>query len=334
VVKTANTSSAEVGQTITYTYWATNTGSFTLNDVGGSDDKLGIIAFSASTLAPGQGVSGALTYTVQANDLPGPLLNTVVVSGSSVSPALTVTATDAAQVKLVALADLDLVKTADVASAEVGQTVTYVYRATNSGALTLTNVSGSDDKLGIIAFNPTTLAPGQSAVGALVYTVQQDDLPGPLLNTAQVSGTTSAGPPLTATATATATVSLDAPLAPGISVVKGANTGSAEVDQTVTYIYWVENSGSITLTNVRGNDDKLGLVTFNPATLVPGQSAAGVLTYTVQESDLPGPLFNTVVVSGATSVGTSLTVTATDTATVNLPGGHKLYLPLIMRVQP
>jgi uncharacterized repeat protein (TIGR01451 family) len=329
VVKTANLSSAQAGQTITYTYQVTNSGVVSLSNVAGSDDKLGPVAFSPATLSPGQSASSTLTYTVQASDLPGPLVNTVTVSGDSASPPLTVTATHAVAVNLSSPVDIDLVKMANVGNAQVGQTVTYVYRATNNGTLALTDVTGSDDKLGLVTFNPDTLEPGRSAVGALTYTVRMSDLPGPLVNTAHVSGTASVGPPLTATDTASATVDLE-PSAAAISVVKAADVGSAVVGQTVTYVYWVTNGGALTLTNVIGNDDKLGPVAFSPDTLAPGRNAVGTLIYTVQDSDLPGPLVNTVSVSGTTSVGPPLTVTAMDTATVDLPGVFSVYLPIIL----
>jgi uncharacterized repeat protein (TIGR01451 family) len=329
VIKTADTGSAVLGQTITYTYRVANSGDFTLTHITGHDDKLGPLAFSPATLNPGQSTTRTLTYTVQASDLPGPLANTVSVSGDSLSPPLTVTATDQATVNLFSPADIGLVKMADVGNAQVGQTVTYVYRATNNGTLALTSVTGYDDRLGLVTLNPSTLAPGQSAVGALTYTVQMSDLPGPLVNTARVSGTTSVGAPLTATDTASATVDLE-PSAAAIGVVKAANVGSAVVGQTVTYVYWVTNGGALTLTNVIGRDDRLGPVTFNPSTLAPGQSAVGTLIYTVQDGDLPGPLVNTVNVSGTTAVGPPFTVTAMDTATVDLPGVFSLYLPVIL----
>ncbi|MGD9100029.1 MAG: hypothetical protein PVF45_06080, partial [Anaerolineae bacterium] len=329
VVKTANLSSAQMGQTITYTYRVTNSGVVSLSNVAGSDDKLGPVTFSPATLTPGQSVSSTLIYTVQASDLPGPLVNTVTVSGDSASPPLTVTATHAVAVNLSSPVNIALVKMANVGSAQMGQTITYVYRATNNGTLALTDVTGSDDKLGLVTFNPGTLEPGQSAVGALTYTVRMSDLPGPLVNTAHVSGTASVGPPLTATDTASATVDLE-PSAAAISVDKAADVGSAVVGQTVTYIYWVTNGGALTLTNVIGNDDKLGPVTFNLDTLAPGQNAVGTLIYTVQDGDLPGPLVNTVSVSGTTSVGPPLTVTAMDTATVDLPGVFSVYLPVIL----
>ncbi|MGD9101540.1 MAG: S8 family serine peptidase, partial [Anaerolineae bacterium] len=70
---------------------------------------------------------------------------------------------------------LTVVKTADTGSAMLGQTITYTYRVDNSGDITLTNVTGHDDKLGTVAFNPATLNPGQSTTSTLTYTVQMSD---------------------------------------------------------------------------------------------------------------------------------------------------------------
>jgi hypothetical protein len=88
----------------------------------------------------------------------------------------------------------------------VGQTITYTYRVTNSGNITLTHVSASDDKLGQVGLSQTTLAPDQVATGTLTYTVIAANLPGPLANTVVVTGTPPEGPVVTATANASVTL--------------------------------------------------------------------------------------------------------------------------------
>jgi uncharacterized repeat protein (TIGR01451 family) len=90
VTKTANASSAKVGETVTYTYRITNTGAFSLTIVT-HDDKLGPVPLGASTLPPGIGTSGTLTYTITA--LPATsthsITNTVTVTGTPpVGPAV------------------------------------------------------------------------------------------------------------------------------------------------------------------------------------------------------------------------------------------------------
>ncbi len=329
VTKLADVSAATVDQTITYTYWVTNSGTVTLSGVTGTDDKLGAVLFSPNTLAPQQSATSALTYTIRANDLPGPLINTVEVSGTTLAgPLATVTGTSVATVALsnpptqVYTPALTVLKLADVNAAEVGQTVTYTYRVTNSGNVTLTGLAVSDDKLGSVSLNSTSLVPEQSTTGTLTYTISVDDLPGPLTNTVEVSGTTSVDPPVTVAMTGVATVSLISPptqvYTPAITVTKLADISTAEVDQTITYTYWVTNSGNVTLNGVTATDDKLGPVTFSPDILSPDQSTVASLTYTISVNDLPGPLTNTVIVSGTTPVSPLVTVMATGVATVSL----------------
>jgi serine protease AprX len=104
---------------------------------------------------------------------------------------------------LAARSSMSATKTADVSMAEVGQTITYTYRVKNNNPVTLTGITGNDDKLGPVTFDPDSLAAGQSVVGTLTYTVQPGDLPGPLVNVVVVSGTPPVGPPIAVSATAT-----------------------------------------------------------------------------------------------------------------------------------
>ena len=75
-------SSIEVGETITYTFQVTNTGNTDLSGIILADDLLGLVSLSQTTLAPGEGTTGTLTYTVMKSDLPGPIANTVIVTGT------------------------------------------------------------------------------------------------------------------------------------------------------------------------------------------------------------------------------------------------------------
>ena len=123
----------------------------------------------------------------------------------------------------------------------------------------------------------------------------------------------------------------------GVSLVvtKTASLDPATVGQTISYTYQVTNSGTMTVTDITGSDDKLGTVTFDPNTLGPGQSATGILTYTVQAGDLPGPLLNTVTATGTTAVEPVLTAIQTAQAAVSLQEGNlEIYLPVIMRSSP
>ncbi|MCP4304772.1 MAG: hypothetical protein GY788_07850, partial [bacterium] len=168
-------------------YRVTNTGNVSLTNLIASDTPLGAISFNKDNLTPGQDTTGTLTYTVVEDDLPGPLTNIVVVTGTFLTDKIT--ATTEADVSLTYNAALTLSKIANVETARIDETITYTYRVTNTGNVSLTNLIASDTPLGAISFNKDNLTPGQDTTGTLIYTVGEDDLPGPLTNTAIVTST-------------------------------------------------------------------------------------------------------------------------------------------------
>ena len=96
-------------------------------------------------------------------------------------------------------AGLSISKSADLTSAAAGETITYTYTISNSDNITIENISLQDDKLGVISLAATTLAPGESVTATATYTVAISDLPGPIVNTATVTGTDPDGTPVSAT---------------------------------------------------------------------------------------------------------------------------------------
>jgi serine protease AprX len=308
---------ASLGQTVTYTYRVTNTGSITLTDVKGWDDRLGPVSLDSGTLFPYQSAGGTLTYTIQPDDLPGPVVNRVLVTGTGgggPAPVVTVTDTAQAAVYLTDGAAVAVTKTPSASDASPGETITYTYRVSNTGAITLTNVAGWDDRLGSIPFDSGTLAPNQATGGTLTYTIQPDDLLGPVVNRALVSGTAGGGsaPLVTVTDTAQAAVYLTHGAA--VVVTKTPSASSASPGETITYTYRVSNTGKIPLTDVAGWDDRLGAILPDGVTLAPNQATGGTLTYTIQPDDLPGPVVNSVLVTGTFGGGSAPLVTVTDTA--------------------
>jgi uncharacterized repeat protein (TIGR01451 family) len=81
VSKTASAASVEIGAPITYTYRITNTGNLNLTAVSAVDDMLGTIDVS-STLAMGEWFTTTEVYTPTVDDLPGPITNTITVTGT------------------------------------------------------------------------------------------------------------------------------------------------------------------------------------------------------------------------------------------------------------
>jgi len=266
-----------------------------------------------------------LTYTITAGDLPGPLVNTVTVTGTP-PVGNDVTAEGSASVALISNPAITVTKSVTPTTANVGEVVTYTYLVTNTGDVTLSSVVAVDDKLGSVTLGSTTLAPGASTGGVLTYTVTEGDLPGPLVNTVTVTGTPPVGNDVTAEGSASVALTSN----PSITVTKSVTPTTAGVGEVVTYTYLVTNTGDVTLSSVVAVDDKLGSVTLGSTTLAPGASTGGVLTYTVTAGDLPGPLTNTVTVTGTSPSGIKVTEQTAASLTFST---FYIYLPLVARGQ-
>ncbi len=96
-------------------------------------------------------------------------------------------------------AGLSISKSADKTSAAPHETITYTYTIVNTGSIPIDNIALTDDKLGSVALDRTTLAVGDNVTATATYSVAISDLPGPIVNTAKVTGTTPDGKSLTAT---------------------------------------------------------------------------------------------------------------------------------------
>ncbi|MCX6008433.1 MAG: hypothetical protein NTW48_00020 [Chloroflexi bacterium] len=214
-------------------------------------------------------------------------------------------------------ASLSINKSANKDSATVGETITYTYTITNNtDNVTFTNISLEDDKLGLIPLNGSdniTLAPGVQVTATATYTVAQADLPGPIENTATVSGTDPDSNPVTASATATVLLSYS----PDLQITKEANRETASPEDTITYTYTIVNNGDATVSNISLEDDKLGLIPLNGSdniTLAPGEKITATATYTVLEEDLEqGSIINTATVTGTDPDGITVTSDASET---------------------
>ncbi len=311
VTKTPSSDTAAVGETVTYQYSVVNTGNVTINGLTLVDDKLGSITLSTDTLAPGETATGSATHTIVQADLPGPLTNVATAAGTDVL-GKDVTSQGTATVDLTYTATLDVVKTPSSNTAAVGDTVIYTYSVTNSGTVNITALALSDDKLGTITLDKTSLGPGETATGSASYTVLETDLPGPLTNRATVTAKDRVGK----TVTGEASASVELTYAASMTIVKTPSTSSAAVGDTITYTYTVENTGKVTINDLEVIDDRLGTVTMAKLSLQPGETTTGTATHLVLETDIPGPLINNVTATATDRLGQP--VTSDDTATVDL----------------
>lgn len=218
--KTADRTTASLGDNITYTYIIANTGSDNITLLTLTDDKLGDISLPTSTLAVGENVTATASHVVIAADVPGPIKNTATITGTGANGD-NVTATASVEVTIAYNATLKLEKTASPSSASPHQTITYNFVITNLGEVNLTGLTLFDNMLGgSIALSQTDLAPGENLTVSKSYTAAVSDLPGPLRNTATVEAKDSAGIVVSSTSECTVSLTLDKSLLTKAEILK------------------------------------------------------------------------------------------------------------------
>ncbi|MEU8069379.1 hypothetical protein AB0B20_06460 [Micromonospora sp. NPDC049151] len=201
------TSGLQAGDKVTYTYTVKNESTGTTAPITGitvTDDKVTGITCLATSLNPGQSTTCTGTYTVTDQDVKnGKIVNTAQASGTfgeQTVPSNKATFTVTTQV---VQASLSIDKKARVESdckyecendgfAAKGDKIHYTYRVTNTGTVTITNITVDDPTAGPVVCNSTTLAPGTStdchAVNPHVVT-WSDAKKGKVVNTATAKGT-------------------------------------------------------------------------------------------------------------------------------------------------
>lgn len=344
LVKTAALADGSVGlagDTVEYSFAATNTGNVTLTGVEISDPKPGLsdLVYSwpgePGVLEPGQQVTATATYTIIESDRDNKVVqNSASVTGNPPTGP-PVTDEDDAEVLLPNDPAIELVKTgglSDGATGVAGDIVEYAFTATNTGGVTLTGVEITDPFPGLSDLTyvewpgaPGVLEPGQSVTANATYTVKQSDVnAGNIHNVATATGTPPTGDNVTDTD------DNDLPLAsnPAITLVKSGAIAEGQTGKpgdTVEYKFTATNTGNVTLTDVSIADQMPGLSDIvygdwpsETGVLAPGQNITATANYTVKQSDVnAGVVDNTATTVGTPPAGDD--VTDTDDATVPLP---------------
>ncbi|MCB0050608.1 MAG: DUF11 domain-containing protein, partial [Caldilinea sp.] len=271
----------------------------------------------AFSLAPGATVVRTVTHVVGESDLPGPLTNNVNVTAEPPLGAA-LTAADADSVALQSNAEIKLSLYASHTAASIGDTVTYTYEVKNLGNQTLQSLALTDSRHGVIALGVTVLAPDAKTTKTITYVVKQSDLPGPLANVATVTGAPQFGGGAAVSDSDSHAIALTG--APALEVTRQSSRNSATVGDRLTYTFTVRNAGDVTLTNLKLVDTRLGELALGQSELAPGATVVVAGSTTVAESDLPGPLANTVTAQATPKFGGSAPLTATKSGQVTLFG--------------
>ncbi len=202
----------------------------------------------------------------------------------------------------------------DAGRYSAGDQILYTYTVTNTGDVSLFDVTLTDDKIGVLGLSGLTdidedgqtddLAVSATATVIGTYTITQDDLDlGFITNIADVSGSDLGGQTggLGEFFTATDTVTVNLIQNTGFTVNKVANLtgdansdGSINVGDTITYTATIVNTGNVTLTNLTFED--------------------------INDSGTPGNMADDITISGLTGI-TGLIDADTDMQTDDLAVG-------------
>jgi uncharacterized repeat protein (TIGR01451 family) len=304
------------GDVLHYTVTVTNTGHVTLTNVTVTDSLGGTLA-TGLTLAPGAVLTFNPTYTLTQADVDTKgggdfdIDNTATVTSTEAGPA-----SDAATVPLQYSPAVTIDKAFTGVTGGNGNTVAdfagdilhYTVTVTNTGHVTLTNVTVTDSLGGTLATG-LTLAPGAVLTFNPTYTLTQADLNagGPIDNTATAdSNETPQVQDSVSVPLFTAVLLTIDKIFAGVTGGNGNTLADAPGD-VLHYTVTVTNAGNVTLTNVTVSDPLTGQNVV-VGTLAPGASSGPLPSaYTLTQADLDG--------AGNAGIDHDIDNTATATAT-------------------
>ncbi len=333
------------GNTIVYSYLVTNSGTLALNfPVTVADNKATVTCPANdggapnngnAVLDPGESITCSASYNVTQADInAGSVTNTATASAAG-----TQSNQDQVTVPAVQSPAMTVVKTSTTTSISAPGTVNYSYLVTNTGNVTLTGISLSDDNdQNNMSCPGTSLAPAASFTCTASHLVTQAEI------NANGSPTPASGN-LVNNVTATSTQSqpamddLSIPIvqSPSLDVLKTGvwndddpPPGEAAVGETISYTIKVTNNGNVTLTSVAVTDPLItgapnsGTITCPGGNPIPSLAPAAFVnctaTYTVTQIDVNnGSVDNT-------ATATSGNTTDFDDENVILPAEGSLAI--------
>ena len=319
VKNTTATVYTTVGAVIPYTFVTTNTGNTTITaPIVMTDNKIATVACPSigAGLAPGASITCTGSYTITQSDIDsGSVVNTAFAkSGPTTSTPPVTHILNGAQTSA-----LTIVKSTATASFNAaGVAITYSYKVSNTGNVTLTSpVTVADNKISTVscpALPVGGLIPAASITCAGTYTTTQADIDaGKVANTAAATSGTTVSPAVS--------IFVPATQSPALTIVKSTtSTTFSVVGSSIPYTYKVTNAGNTTLTTaITVTDNKIAAVScpaLPAAGLAPGGSVICTGTYSVAQADIDaGKVINTA--SAASGVVTSPQVSVTVNATQN-----------------
>ncbi|WP_177172490.1 DUF7507 domain-containing protein [Paracoccus alkenifer] len=356
-ISVAPTAPVGAGDQIEYAFEIRNTGNVALQNID-LTELVGGITLTGSRSAPlavGEVDTDSFTglYTLTQTDIDaGSFANSAEVSGTGTGPDgdpqqvtdISGTGVDndtPTELLITPEPALEIVKEADdsqvTSPAAVNDLITYSFTVTNTGSVTLTDVTVTDPLLGgMFADNViASLAPGAHEVLSAEYRVTADDIENGLVaNTASVTGEyfdRETGGPLTTPPVNSEEIIVPLDQLPHLAVVKTADasavTEPAQVGQVITYSFTVTNIGNVTIEDVDLTDPLPGLSqgSFTIGTLAPEASQTVTATYALTQADIDAA----EVVNQAQATGSHEDEPVTDLSGPDLTTDEETVVPLV-----
>jgi len=321
-----------LGDELWYQFIVTNSGSVTLTSIAVTDNSFGLaVSCPVSSLAPGATATCAAdtahTVTLAESDA-GQVVNTATATGYLGGTAFTggdteITLLTQSPGFQLANSLRNYIDNDASGSITFNDALNYQFTLTNTGNVTLSNLTVSDETFGIPVTCPTSsLTPAETTVctasTAHIVTLAEANA-GQVANSATASGDFG-GTTYTDNDTLVTTIQQNRSLTLSKS---GSPLTYTLAGQTITYTYQLQNSGNVTLDGPFAVTDSI-IGTIEPCgtgPLAPGEATNCIAAYSATQADVDaGSITNiaTVSGSGATSAPDSVTVNSVQSPALSL----------------
>ncbi|MGY3795598.1 DUF7507 domain-containing protein [Aquimarina sp. 433] len=353
----------QVGETILYAFDIINIGNVTVSNIGVTD-PLVTVTGTLIDLDPGQNdnTTFTATYSITQDDIDaGVIQNSAIASGQDPNGNIISDTSDdpnntdnndtngdgepddITNTTIPTQGELSLIKTelpaSDGSYDTVGEQIIYELTITNTGNVTLTNISVTDANADPESISPatiTSLSPGQSTIVNAIHTITQDEIDSGIVNnSASVEAIDPSGNLITDISDdpdnptdtdldgdgdpddITETIITQNP---SISFEKIGSfndqngDGIPQQGETITYNFNITNTGNVSLSDITISDP---LVTVNggPISLVPGQvdTNSFFAVYTITQSDIDnGSITNSAIITANDTNGNPISDISDD----------------------
>ncbi|WP_432474299.1 DUF7507 domain-containing protein [Amphritea sp. HPY] len=314
---------ATPGDLINYTFVVTNTGNVTLTNVSVTDPLVSPISCPSGnpvpSMAPGDVENCSGSYAITQADIDAGQRDNLATATGTAPDGGEVSDTDPHEEPIPQGPAIEILKDGalDLGAdgiATPGDLINYTFVVTNTGNVTLTNVSVTDPLVSPISCpggNPVpSMAPGDVENCSGSYAITQADIDaGQRDNLATASGTPPVGPPVSDDDPHEEPI----PQGPAIDILKdgaldlGAD-GIATPGDLINYTFVVTNTGNVTLTNVSVTDPLVSPISCPSGNPVPSMAPGDVEncsgSYAITQADIDaGQRDNLATASGTPPVG-------------------------------